>query len=126
MKKYAISATLAMFVVGMGVLFGTDHRGHQRLALPINIDLVILGKGHRDIRFNEIQDVKLLPSGVLREIGSMANPNEKFQATDAVRGNLPMRRLAIAGVSDRFCILNYERGGIGRSWILAILELSDV
>lgn len=55
---------------------------------------------------------------------AMANPGEKWQATDAIlEENLPWRRLIFAGVSDRYCLLHYERGGIGKSGHLMLFRL---
>jgi hypothetical protein len=87
--------------------------------------LSVLGKRGEQATLSQVREVDLLPNGVIREIGPMANPDEDFQATDVRRGKqLPTRRLAVAGVSESLCIIHYEQGGIGRNWILAILELT--
>ena len=45
----------------------------------------------------------------------MAEPGEKFQATDVVSGNLPWRRLILGAYSQTRCLISYEKGGIGLS-----------
>lgn len=45
----------------------------------------------------------------------MAEPGEKFQATDVVSGNLPWRRLMLGAYSQTRCLISYEKGGWGLS-----------
>jgi len=54
----------------------------------------------------------------------MANPGEKWQATDYIlEGNLPWRRLIFAGTSERYVLLYYERGGIAISFHLVLFQI---
>lgn len=77
--------------------------------------------------FNEVRSVEAIPDAVLMQFqGGLAGPGHDCQSTDVVRGRpLPSRRLIVAGVSQKYCIVHYERGGIGRSWLLALFELLD-
>lgn len=45
----------------------------------------------------------------------MAEPGEKFEATDVVSGNLPRRRLMLGAYSQTRCLISYEKGGWGLS-----------
>ena len=55
---------------------------------------------------------------------AMANPGEKWQATDYVlEGDLPWRRLIFAGTSERYVLLSYERGGIAHSYHLVLFHI---
>lgn len=56
---------------------------------------------------------------------SMAEPGDKWQSTDVIIGpGLPWRRLTAVAVSAKFCLVFYERGGIGKSNIVAVFRLS--
>lgn len=84
-----------------------------------------------DRDFTIVKDVRVLPSPVLEALteqsGSrlvMANPGEKFEATDFILdSSLPQRRLIFAGVSGDRCFIHYERGGRGHSYIVAFFRL---
>ena len=55
----------------------------------------------------------------------MANPGEEFQATDDIgKPNLPVRRLVFAGVSDGYCVVQYEIGGVAHLWWVVLFRLS--
>lgn len=53
----------------------------------------------------------------------MANPGQKFQATDVVLRKLPWRRLVFAGVQDDRWFVHYERGGIAHSYHVIALKV---
>jgi hypothetical protein len=92
----------------------------------ITIDLSALGRAGEHITFTEVNEVKSLPSDVLDKFSDgMANPKADFQETDVVMGKqLPTRRLIVAGVSEKYCLVHYERGGRGHSWLIALFTLS--
>lgn len=55
----------------------------------------------------------------------MADPGGNWQATDVIsESGLPPRRLIFAGLSDRYCVLHFERGGRGHSYHLALFRLT--
>jgi hypothetical protein len=84
-----------------------------------------------DGNFSLITDVRNLPSPVLAAFtergGSrlvIANPGEKFRATDVVvDATVPSKRLILAGVSGEKVFVHYEQGGIGLSHVLALYEV---
>ena len=84
-----------------------------------------------DGNFSLITNVRNLPSPVLvsftEQGGSrfvIANPGEKFRATDVVYdATLPSKRLILAGVSGEKVFIHYEQGGIGLSHVLALFEI---
>jgi hypothetical protein len=84
-----------------------------------------------DGNFSLVTNVRNLPSPVLASFteqgGSrlvIANPGEKFRATDVVYdATLPSNRLILAGVSGEKCFIHYEQGGIGLSHVLAFFEI---
>jgi hypothetical protein len=56
---------------------------------------------------------------------AMANPGEKFQATDfVIDRTLPWRRLVFAGAQDGKWFVHYERGGRGHSYYVTTFKLS--
>jgi len=57
---------------------------------------------------------------------SMAEPGDKWQSTDVIiEPGLPWRRLRAVAASANFCLVFYERGGIGKSNIVAVFRLSS-
>lgn len=55
----------------------------------------------------------------------MANPGDRYQEADVVREKgLPWRRLIFAAVRQKRCAIEYEKGGIGKSIHLVILDTS--
>jgi hypothetical protein len=57
---------------------------------------------------------------------SMAEPGDKWQSTDVIiEPRLPWRRLTAVAASAKFCLVFYERGGIGKSNNVAVFRLSS-
>jgi hypothetical protein len=86
-----------------------------------------------DDRFRTVLKVAELPPEVLAAFERhtkqspfrMADPGEEFQVTDVImKPNLPIRRLVFAGVSERYCVVNYESGGIVHVWWVVLFKLS--
>ena len=51
----------------------------------------------------------------------IAEPGAEFQVTDVIIDpTLPRRRLVAAGCSTDHCLVYYERGGITRTWQVAL------
>jgi hypothetical protein len=86
-----------------------------------------------DADFKILKDVEALPQPVLQRFtengGSrllMANPGQKFNATDVIYdASIPRMRLIFAGVAGDDCFVYYEQGGIGLSFILAFYTLAS-
>ena len=57
--------------------------------------------------------------------GRMANPNERFNSTDAIVEDLPMRRFITGGFSEDYAFVFYEHGGIGYNQPLVILKRNN-
>jgi hypothetical protein len=101
---------------------------YQKTAVP---DLAVREFLDGDIVI--IEDVKALPRPVLQaftEIGGsrpiMANPGERFEATDLISdSSIPRKRLIFAGVSGNRCFVHYEQGGRGHSYVLALFALTS-
>ena len=56
----------------------------------------------------------------------MANPGQRFEATDVIRDeSLPRKRLIFAGISGNKCFVHYEQGGLGLSYPVAFFELTS-
>ena len=56
----------------------------------------------------------------------MSNPGGPFNATDveAFFFDTPRRRLVFGGVSDQYCLVHYEYGGIAHGYMTVLFELS--
>lgn len=56
----------------------------------------------------------------------MANPGERYQATDMIgEQGLPWRRLIFAAVRQNRCLIDYEKGGRGKTLYLVVLDTSN-
>jgi hypothetical protein len=84
-----------------------------------------------DERFGIVTSIRGLPLGVRDALqmlfGSLtldiAEPGADFQVTDViVNRNLPIRRLVAAGCSIEYCLVYYERGGSGHTWLVALFH----
>jgi hypothetical protein len=78
-----------------------------------------------DRQFRVISKTEDIPANVKQAFSKitrqpsfvMANPGQKFQATDFVLDRtLPWRRLVFSGVQDNNWFVHYERGGIAHSY----------
>lgn len=57
---------------------------------------------------------------------AIADPEQDFEATDAIRGGLPFRRLVFAGLGSEGCFLYFERGGaMYPSSCLAVIDYAN-
>lgn len=54
---------------------------------------------------------------------ALADPGDRFNATDVLLDDLPRRRLVLAAVCQDRWILEYERGGRGLSILVMVLRL---
>jgi hypothetical protein len=83
--------------------------------------------------FAIVKDVKTLPRQVIdaftEQGGShllMANPGQRFEATDIIRdSSVPRERLIFAGVLNDKCFVHYEQGGRAHSYILAFFNVAS-
>ena len=77
-------------------------------------------------QFQEIRSKKDLPPEVMKWFaGGIADPGEKYAATDVADSRLPRRRLFVAGKSSTYCIVNYERGGIAHDYVFILFSLDQ-
>jgi hypothetical protein len=74
--------------------------------------------------FHEVKQSSRLPNAVLEKLGGIADPGQPFNATDVVDTKLPMRRLVVAAISEKYCIVTYWKGGIALGLKTSIFELS--
>lgn len=82
--------------------------------------------------FRIVKDMKALPEPVVMAFtekgGSrltIANPGERFEATDVIWDmSIPRSRLLFSGISRDKSLVLYERGGIGLVHILALFQLA--
>jgi len=140
-KRIAVIASISavlLAIVGMGIIrTSKDHPAPLGQARPIHFVPDEVTEAVRqqfiDRDFTIVKDVKALPSVILDALteqgGSrlvIANPGEKFEATDLILDpSLPRRRLIFAGVSNDRCFIHYERGGRGHSYILVFFILDS-
>jgi uncharacterized protein YceK len=85
-----------------------------------------------DSPFTEVTRTEALPASVKQSFAkitgepsfALANPGQKYQATDFVvdRG-LPRRRLVFAGVRGDEWFVHYELGGIGHSYCVLLFKV---
>jgi hypothetical protein len=82
--------------------------------------------------FKVVKDVRALPAPVLQtfmEDGGtrllIANPGEKFDATDVISGDVPRKQLIIAGVAEDKCFVHYYQGGRAAMYVVEFFRLSS-
>lgn len=82
-------------------------------------------------RFGMVTSIRGLPLGVRDGLQTLfgsqtldiAEPGTEFQVTGViVNPKLPIRRLVAAGCSTDHCLVYYERGGIARTWQVALFH----
>ena len=140
MRFFKIAAILA---VGTCIAFtafflGYSKKSESPLGIPPKIQFTsenldsTAAKRFLDDRFSLVNDVRSLPTPVLRAFteqdGSrllMANPGKHFRVTDVIYDpTLPSKRLILAGVSGDKCFVHYEQGGIGLSYVVALFKVT--
>ncbi len=127
-KKFSRNANrkspIYLLLVATALVGGCRTAGKPQ---QVSIDLGRLGLPEGVVTFAQTRNVDALSRSVLDQFsGGLANPGDDFQATDVIRGrSLPLRRLVIAGTSEKYSIIHYERGGVGRSWLVVLLKSSE-
>jgi hypothetical protein len=88
----------------------------------------------RDERFTPLASVAALPANVREALNDlfggktleMADPGQRFQATDVmVTPRLPARRLVAAGCSADHCLVYYERGGFAHVHQIVLFSTTE-
>src|SRR5713226_1015054 len=118
-KKFTVVLALCIGALGSCVVVGgnqTPTGSDNPLAFPTT------EKSHAEIgrvlsgSFNLIKRVEELPEAVRRVylsgdgVGSgMANPDEKYNATDVADLKLPGRRLVVGGQRENLIFVHYEK-----------------
>lgn len=105
--------------------YSTSEQGAQarKDPKPLRLDLSAEEKpALSKARFKNLHNFPEVPLSVkeglkwiFRDEPEMASPGKEFASTCVVEKNLPRRRMIMAGLSDKFCILSYEKGGRGLS-----------
>ena len=80
-------------------------------------------------RFHEVLATTNLPPAVLAlcadERGRLAEPGQKWEATDVITdASLPRKRLIWGAVSGDYYVVHYERGGRGHSFHVLVATLA--
>ena len=81
-------------------------------------------------RFHEVHSTSDLPSAILAlcdggSNGKLANPGEKWNATDAITDpTLPGKRLIWASIGGDYYVAHYERGGIAHTFHVLVATLT--
>lgn len=120
--------TRLLFAIGLS-LWSAVAAGSQVVA-PIALSRAL--RDHvKDGRFGIVTSVRGLPLGVRDGLQTLfgsktldiAEPAAEFQVTDViVNPKLPIRRLAVAGCTNDYCLVYYERGGAAHTWHVALFH----
>jgi hypothetical protein len=139
-NRKAVTVTTVAFCLLYGVAMA---RGWRQVSKPLSepprvefpsSGISQLEREHfLDEDFSIITKVNALPSPVVRlftEIGGsrlvMANPGDKFEATDVIADpSLPRMRLIFGGVLGEKVFVHYEQGGRGHGYVLALFNVSS-
>lgn len=96
---------------------------HRHTSPLVTIDLQPLGISQRQ-EFLEVHQKTGLPPAVVKAFwGDIADSGEAYRETDVANSNLPLRRLLVAGISPKYCIVNYERGGLAHSYAAVLFAV---
>ena len=88
-------------------------------------------RAHVNEAYGIVTSIRGLPLGVRDGLQTLfgsqtleiAEPGARFQVSDSIKDpKLPIRRLAVAGCSTDHCLVYYERGGVARSWHVALFH----
>ena len=72
-----------------------------------------------------VRKVADLPIG-MQSLYAMADPGERFEATDVIMDStLPRRRLIFAGVVQNRAFIHYEQGGIAHTYVIELFRLES-
>jgi hypothetical protein len=123
MNKYRIS----LFVVALFFLSNTlgAQQFHRRLTAAEREHIL-------DSQFTEVKKTEAMPVDAKQAFAAitgepsfaLANPGQKYQATDfVVERGLPRRRLVFAGVRGGEWFVYYELGGIGHSYCVLLFKV---
>ena len=81
------------------------------------------------IEKNKIKDIppfiKTILNRLTKDNFSIANPGEKWQATDVILEELPARQLIYLGIGDNITLLTYYTGGVGKSEHILIFKYQN-
>jgi len=82
------------------------------------------------LRFREVHSTSDLPPVIVAlcagNNGKMADPGQKWNATDAIIDpSLPGKRLIWGAVGDDYYVVHYERGGIAHTYHVLVAKLSN-
>jgi hypothetical protein len=117
-------AALLYVIVWSAVVACSQAAAPAELAGPLR-DVV------KNERFQIVTGVRGLPIGVRdglqnlfgSETLDIAEPSAEFQVDDIiVNPNLRNRRLVAAGCTIEYCLVYYERGGVTRTWHVALFH----
>src|SRR5712691_3461407 len=78
----------------------------------------------KQISLISVVSVSSLPESFRSRIPKMSNPGGRFAAGDVSVFDTPRRRLVFGGISDRYCLVHYEYGGIAHGYRTALFDLS--
>jgi hypothetical protein len=72
-----------------------------------------------------VRKVADLPIG-MQNLYVMADPGERFEATDVIMDStLPRRRLIFAGVVQNRAFIHYEQGGMAHTYVIELFRLDS-
>ena len=121
---------VCLFLVTPVIAVGCRGRDPQPQSVEsVTIDLTRLGVQNDSSQPAQIpllptRSVQSLPESVRSRIPKMSNPGGRFNATDVGPFDAPRRRLIFGGISDRYCLVHYEYGGIAHGYMTALFAIS--
>ncbi len=119
-------------ICGVGFALGCALAATALAQVPVSPTVAAPLRAHvRNERFQVVSSVRGLPLGVREELQRMfgssamaiAEPGAPFQFTDVITDpTLPIRRMNLAGCSQEYCLVYYERGGISHTWYAVLFR----
>jgi len=130
LTQHSAGAGAVLLFCAIGVGFWPPAITAGQAAFPVALAEELRARV-QDERFQIVSSLRGLPLGVRAALQTLfgsqtpdiAEPGAEFQASDViVNVGLPSRRLVVAGCSYERCLVYYERGGIARTWRVALFH----
>lgn len=124
--RWLVASAFVLPLIGVGC---QNHGAKSKELLSVDLTRLKLHSSDTslpaEISLVSIKSVRLLPKSVRSRIPKMSNPRGPFDAGDvSLFFDTPRRRLIFGGISDGYCLVHYEYGGIAHGYRTALFALS--
>lgn len=121
-----VVSTILLVLLGVGC---RNHGAKSKDAVAVDLIRLQLRRNNpslpAQISLVPMKSVGSLPDSVRLRIPKMSGPGGPFNATDvSIFFDAPRRRLIFGGVSDQYCLVHYEYGGIAHGYRTVLFAIA--